>query len=62
MLADGTKVIALIPARGGSKGVKRKNLRILNGYPLIWHSIKAALSSATIDQVWVSSEDREISR
>ena len=60
MLTDGTKVIGLIPARGGSKGVRRKNLRVLNGYPLIWYSIKAALSSATIDQVWVSSEDREI--
>lgn len=61
MLSDGTKVIALIPARGGSKGVKRKNIRILNGYPLIAYSIKAALSSDIVDQVWVSTDDCEIS-
>jgi len=62
MLADRTKVIALIPARGGSKGVPRKNLRNVNGYPLIAYSIKAALSSTIVDHVWVSTDDREINK
>ena len=60
MLSNGTKVIALIPARGGSKGVKRKNLRNVNGYPLIAYSIRAALLSDIVDQVWVSTDDGEI--
>lgn len=55
-------IIALIPARGGSKGVPRKNLRPLRGKPLIAYSIVEALKSERIDVVFVSTEDGEISR
>ena len=54
------KTLAIIPARGGSKGIARKNLRILNGKPLIYYSIKAALNCSLIDYVFVSTEDEEI--
>ena len=54
------KTLAIIPARGGSKGIARKNLRILNGKPLIYYSIKAALDCSLIDHVFVSTEDEEI--
>jgi CMP-N,N'-diacetyllegionaminic acid synthase len=54
------KVIAIIPARGGSKGVLRKNVKQLAGKPLIVHTIEAALQSGVIDRVIVSTEDSEI--
>lgn len=53
-------VIAIIPARGGSKGVERKNLRLLAGQPLIYYSIVGAQASKLVDQVYVSTDDREI--
>lgn len=53
-------VIALIPARGGSKGVPRKNLRPLRGKPLLLHTVEAAQGSRFIDEVHVSSEDEAI--
>jgi CMP-N,N'-diacetyllegionaminic acid synthase len=52
--------IALITARGGSKGLPRKNILPLRGLSLIGWSIKAALDSNTIDRVFVSTEDQEI--
>jgi CMP-N-acetylneuraminic acid synthetase len=52
--------IALITARGGSKGLPRKNILPLNGLPLIAWTIKAALESGNIDYVYVSTEDDEI--
>jgi len=54
------KVIAVIPARGGSKGVPFKNMRPLNGTPLIGHTIKAAKESRFIDKIWISSDDEKI--
>lgn len=54
------KNIALIPLRGGSKGIPRKNLKDLNGAPLCSYTIQAALNSLKLDEVWVSSEDEEI--
>ncbi|WP_144478115.1 cytidylyltransferase domain-containing protein [Cytobacillus oceanisediminis] len=54
------KNIAIIPARGGSKGIPRKNIRLLNGKPLISYSITAALGSDYIDEVIVSTDDEEI--
>lgn len=54
------KVLAVIPARGGSKGIPRKNLRLLNGKPLIYYAIQNALKSKYITDVYVSSEDQEI--
>ena len=54
------KIIALIPARGGSKGIHRKNLHLVYGAPLIDYTINAALSVKEIDEVYVSSDDIEI--
>ena len=54
------KILIIIPARGGSKGIPRKNLRILNGYPLIYYVIKTSLSSKYEPDVYVSSDDDEI--
>ncbi len=54
------KLIAIIPARGGSKGIPRKNLRPLAGKPLIYYSIKACLNSDLVDEVLVTTEDDEI--
>jgi CMP-N,N'-diacetyllegionaminic acid synthase len=53
------KILAIIPARGGSKGVPRKNIRALGGKPLIAHTIESAIQSA-IDDVIVSTDDNEI--
>ncbi|SFV70617.1 N-Acetylneuraminate cytidylyltransferase [hydrothermal vent metagenome] len=52
--------LAIIPARGGSKRLPRKNILDLNGKPLIAHTIKAGLKSKYIDKVIVSSDDDEI--
>jgi N-acylneuraminate cytidylyltransferase len=54
------KVLALIPARGGSKGVPRKNVRPLAGKPLIVHSIEHAARATTISRTIVSTDDEEI--
>ena len=54
------RILGLIPARGGSKGVHRKNIRPLNGVPLIGYSIIAGLASSVLDRVMVSTEDEEI--
>lgn len=53
------KILGIIPARGGSKGVKRKNISLLGQKPLIAHTISAAISSK-LDRVVVSTEDTEI--
>lgn len=53
-------VLALIPARGQSKGLPRKNIRPLGGKPLIVWTIEAALAASGIDAVVVSTEDEEI--
>ena len=52
--------VALIPARGGSKGIYRKNIKLFNSKPLIYWTIKAAKESSFIDKVIVSTEDEEI--
>jgi len=56
------KVLAVIPARGGSKGVPRKNARDLCGHPLIYYPIQAAKNCSLIDKVIVSTDDKEIIR
>lgn len=55
-----SNVVTIIPARGGSKGIPRKNVRLLCGKPLIAYTIEAARSSKLIDRVVVSTEDEEI--
>lgn len=56
------KIVAIICARGGSKGVPRKNIRLLCGKPLIVHTIEVAMKCKLIDRVIVSTEDPEIAR
>jgi CMP-N,N'-diacetyllegionaminic acid synthase len=53
-------VVCVIPARGGSKGLPRKNLRPLVGKPLIAYSVEAALQCEHIDRVIVSTDDQDI--
>lgn len=53
------RVVSLILARGGSKGIPKKNIKILNGYPLIYYSINSSLKS-NVNEVWVSSDCDEI--
>ncbi len=55
-----TEILALIPARGGSKGIPRKNIRSFAGYPLIAWSIAAAKQSQLVTRVVVSTDDAEI--
>ena len=55
-----SKIIALIPARGGSKSIPRKNIYPVAGKPLIAHSIRQALESKYIARVIVSTDDEEI--
>ena len=55
------KILAVVPARGGSKGIPRKNIRLLGGEPLIGHTLKTAMSVDMIDDLIVSTDDNEIS-
>jgi N-acylneuraminate cytidylyltransferase len=54
------EVLAIIPARGGSKGIPRKNIRLFAGFPLISFSIAAGLQAETVTRVIVSTDDEEI--
>jgi len=54
------KIHAIILARGGSKGLKRKNLFPINKKPLIYWSINCCLKSKKIDKIWVSSDNKKI--
>lgn len=54
------EVLALIPARGGSKSIPQKNIRAFAGYPLIAYSIAAGLAASNVDRVIVSTDDEEI--
>lgn len=56
----GKKIIALIPARGGSKGLAKKNIKQLSGKPLIAWTIEQAIKSQYIDRVVVSTESKDI--
>lgn len=53
-------LLAFIPARGGSKGIPRKNLALLAGKPLIQYTLQAALASTRIDEILLSTDDEEI--
>jgi CMP-N,N'-diacetyllegionaminic acid synthase len=54
------KTIAIIPARGGSKGIPRKNMVKINGFPLIHYTIHLAVSSGLFEKIIVTSDDQEI--
>jgi len=51
------KIIAMIPARMGSERLKKKNLRLINGIPLITHAIRKAKNVEYFDEIWVNSEN-----
>ncbi len=55
-------VCGVVPARGGSKGVPRKNIRILGGKPLVAHAIEAGRRASRLNRVLVSTDDPEIVR
>lgn len=54
------EVLAVVPARGGSKGIPRKNLVELLGRPLLWWSVRAALDAETVTRTVLSTDDPEI--
>jgi CMP-N-acetylneuraminic acid synthetase len=53
-------VLALVPARGGSKGIPRKNLQVLAGRPLVAHAVAAGLEASLVSRVVCSTDDEEI--
>lgn len=61
-MVNKSEVLAIIPARGGSKGIPGKNIKPFAGYPLIAYSILAGLRSEFVDRVIVSTDDEEIAR
>ena len=54
------KILCIIPARGGSKGLKSKNILKLNGHPLISYPINAAIKSGIFDDIFVTTDDIKI--
>ena len=57
---NNNKILVVIPARGGSKGIPRKNIRLLNNSPLISYAIGTARSSQYVDDVVLTTDDSEI--
>lgn len=53
------KYVAMIPARGGSKGVPDKNIKLLGGKPLMCHSLEAALNCSQVDEVYLNSDSAD---
>jgi N-acylneuraminate cytidylyltransferase/CMP-N,N'-diacetyllegionaminic acid synthase len=60
MKSKNLKIIAIIPARGGSKGIPLKNIKKLGKLPLVAHSIKAAKNSKQINRIIVSTDNKKI--
>lgn len=56
------KIVSIIPARGGSKGIPRKNLIKINRIPLVAHSIKTSKGSRYVQETYVSTDDAEIAK
>jgi CMP-N-acetylneuraminic acid synthetase len=54
------RVLVVVPARGGSKGIPRKNLQLLGGKPLVVHAVETGLASTRVDRVVCSTDDPEI--
>ncbi len=54
------RILVVIPARGGSKGIPRKNIRLLGGKPLIAHTIEMGKASKYVDDIIVTTDDNEI--
>jgi CMP-N-acetylneuraminic acid synthetase len=55
-----TRVLGVVPARGGSKGIPGKNLRSLAGKPLLWYTARAAADSGVLDRTILTTDSREI--
>ena len=53
-------IIAIIPARGGSKGIPNKNLLEVNGKPLLWYTLHRAKQSKYLNNIYVSSDSKKI--
>lgn len=62
MIGADMEILAVIPARGGSKGIPRKNIKLLGGIPLIAFSIAAGLQARSINRVVVSTDNEEIAK
>lgn len=60
VMIENKKVLAIIPARGGSKGIPKKNIKAVSGKPMINYTIEAARECDYIDKVIVSTDDEEI--
>ncbi|MEJ5313538.1 MULTISPECIES: acylneuraminate cytidylyltransferase [Anaerolinea] len=60
MVSAKPEVLAIIPARGGSKGIPRKNIKLFAGHPLIAYSIAAGVQAESVTRVIVSTDDEEI--
>lgn len=56
------KILGIITARGGSKGIPGKNIKLLLGRPLIWYTIDAAKKSGALDKIILSTDDEEIAK
>ena len=54
------KILAVIPARAGSRGVPNKNIRIIGGHPLIWYSIRNAQKSKMITELVISTDSPSV--
>lgn len=59
-IQDACRALAVIPARGGSKGIPKKNIRELHGKPLIWYTVTAAIESGCFEEVVVSTDHDQI--
>ena len=59
-MIEGKKVLAIIPARGGSKGLPGKNIRLFAGKPLMVYTIEQALACSLLDAVFVSTDSPAI--
>ena len=57
---NASRVLVVVPARGGSKGVPRKNLQLLGGRPLVAHAVAAGLAARSVSRVVCSTDDPEI--
>lgn len=60
MSSDSKTILAIIPARGGSKSIPKKNIKDLNGKPLVFYTIKSAQEARVFERVIVSTDDDEI--
>ena len=59
---NGKTFLGIIPARGGSKGIPQKNIRVVNGKPLIQYTIEEAKNSKYLDRVIISTDDQDIEK